>query len=164
MIEYPADYPNARPSVTFKTKVYHPLVRLETGELDLQVGFPTWVAGKQFTLNVLNFVKKIFMVQEYYKVEMSLNPEAAKKFTYSFPEFAAEVSKCVKESEADRFSNPEKSSLKFSKFDTVHKKILDNLINRKEETEAEKRAGFKSWFFNCFTELLSSSAINSHNI
>ena len=35
----PNTYPSNPPSVTFITKIYHPLINLENGELDLKVIF-----------------------------------------------------------------------------------------------------------------------------
>ncbi len=36
-IYYPNNFPTEKPMIFFKSKVYHPLINFETGELDLNV-------------------------------------------------------------------------------------------------------------------------------
>jgi ubiquitin-protein ligase len=36
-IKYPKEYPTLPPTLIFLSKIYHPLVNLETGELDISV-------------------------------------------------------------------------------------------------------------------------------
>ena len=66
-LDIPRAYPenNARPSVVFSSKVFHPLVHPATGVLDLTERFPSWTAGKDYIIHVLLFIKKIFYVKDF---------------------------------------------------------------------------------------------------
>eukprot|EP00826_Nyctotherus_ovalis_P019180 TRINITY_DN15867_c0_g1_i2.p1 TRINITY_DN15867_c0_g1~~TRINITY_DN15867_c0_g1_i2.p1 ORF type:complete len:154 (-),score=24.81 TRINITY_DN15867_c0_g1_i2:141-602(-) len=132
IIKFPEEYPLLPPSLTFTTPVYHALVNYETGELDLTPGIKQWVPGQHFTVALLNYLKKLFMIPGYYRNEDSYNPEAARSYTYTLPEFTKEVAKCVQTSVTHKFEADGDSCIKFSPFNTVHKKILDNLLTRPE--------------------------------
>jgi len=72
------------------------------------------------------------MIPGYYRKEDSYNPEAARSYIYNLTEFIKEVNKCVKVSVMNKYEADESSCIKFSPFNTVHKKILENLLNRPE--------------------------------
>jgi hypothetical protein len=46
ILTFPIEYPHCPPLVRFISTVYHPLVDLESGEVDISIGFPSWTAGK----------------------------------------------------------------------------------------------------------------------
>jgi len=49
-MEFPDEFPQLRPEITFMSKVYHPLIAMETGELDMKVTF--------FILNFILYLKR----------------------------------------------------------------------------------------------------------
>jgi len=56
------------PDVTFQSKVFHPLVHYETGKVKLSHEFKEWVFGKNWVINILLFVKKMFHLQDFFNL------------------------------------------------------------------------------------------------
>jgi hypothetical protein len=79
---------------------------------NLQAGFEKWKAGHHFTISLLNFLKKIFYIPDYFKIESSFNKEAGNKFIYNFTEFKKEVEKCILLSQKNKHKNCHDSSIK----------------------------------------------------
>jgi len=77
-------------------------------------------------------LKKLFLIPAYYKCDNSFNPTAARNYLYDPNEFIKQASKCVQLSLAQKYEADEGSCIKFSSFNTVHKKLLENLLNRPE--------------------------------
>eukprot|EP00941_MAST-03F_sp_MAST-3F-sp1_P002748 g2748.t1 len=129
---YPAD--NARPTVTFFTPVFHPLVDPDTGVLDLDCRFPKWRYGKDYLVYVLVFIKKIFYTKAFPLKDFPYpkNPEALKLFNASDEKkaYLAKVAECVKSSldNATR-SNEPGSGLIFSEPQEEHQKFFDSLVS-----------------------------------
>lgn len=127
---YPAD--DARPTVTFHTSVYHPLVDPETGELDLDCRFPTWRYGHDYLVFVLVFIKKIFYTKEFPLQDFPYprNPEALKLFNLGDKEtYLARVASCVQASlDTCTDDNDPASSLQFSPYMPAHENFFNNLV------------------------------------
>ena len=62
----------------------------------------------------------------------------------------------VSESQREKYTNEDDSSLKFSEFTDFHQKLLDNLKGRPEKTDNEKVEGFKNWFIGTWKDNLHS--------
>jgi len=80
---------------------------------------------------LLNYLKKLFLIPGYYQKEGSYNPKAARDFKDNLTEFMREANKCMQIAFVKQYE-PDNGCLKFSSFNTVHKKILENLYNRPE--------------------------------
>ena len=68
IVEFPSAYPNERPTVSFVTPVYHPLVDPRFNKLNLDLEFGEWVPGKHWAINVLLFIKKLFHMEYMFKL------------------------------------------------------------------------------------------------
>lgn len=75
VMKIPENFPDGDcPSVIFKPPVFHPVINMETGELDVKRTFPKWRRNINHLCQVLLYARRIF-----YKIDMKnpLNPEAA---------------------------------------------------------------------------------------
>lgn len=75
VMKIPENFPDGDcPSVIFKPPVFHPVINMETGELDVKRNFPKWRRNINHLCQVLLYARRIF-----YKIDMKnpLNPEAA---------------------------------------------------------------------------------------
>ena len=88
VIHVPVDYPESAPSVYFFNRVFHPLVDEKTGRLDLSPAFPSWRSGRDYSVLVLSYLKKIFYKRE-------LNSYASSMLKSDFISYCNE---CVDES------------------------------------------------------------------
>nr|CAD7404209.1 unnamed protein product [Timema cristinae] len=48
------------PHVAFQSRVFHPLVNEDTGEMDLKSGFPEWHRNVNHLWQVVNFLRQVF--------------------------------------------------------------------------------------------------------
>ena len=76
------------PRVVFQSQVFHPLVDPHTKQLRLQTEFNEWAIGKDWIIQVLLYVKKIFHLQDYYglgnDIEHAWNREAFNLYHNNF--------------------------------------------------------------------------------
>ncbi len=164
----PPSYPAKPPEVVFSTKVYHPLVDINTGRLDISVNyfyyfqkkFPTWEAGKNFIVKVIYFIHEIF-----HNTNIIEELETSKKNPIPFDQeqFEKDVSKISKKAFEERYDAKNKnSSLKFSKFNKFHQLILDKILKQNKEINTYDRIeDFKNWFMNNFMEIIQSGEMQN---
>lgn len=88
---FPVDYPRSNPSIVFFSEVYHPLVSFDTGDVDLNEFISSNPKSKHNSFNILKFLKNIFLMNSYLKIENSLNPMAGKMFKTSYEKFKEEA-------------------------------------------------------------------------
>lgn len=130
----PSNYPSKSPEVVFITKIFHPLIDLVSGKLDISKKFPVWEPGKNFILQILYFIQNIFFDRNYLQEENSFNNSAAKLFQDDIKKFEEEVSKYCRTSYNNRFDTANKDvSLKFSKFNNLHELILNKILKQNKE-------------------------------
>lgn len=74
-------------------------------------------------------MKNIFLLNSSLKIETSFNKEAGILFNTKYEEFKQKVRACVEESIKTKTDNVEFEdfTIKFSEFNSVHEKILNNL-------------------------------------
>lgn len=90
--------------------------------------FNTTAKAKHTSLNILKFVKNIFLLNTYMKIETSSNKEAGQTFNNYYEKFKENVRQCVKQSVENRYiCEMDDFTIKFTEFDAVHEKILNNL-------------------------------------
>ena len=93
--------------VVFTSEVFHPMVDLNTGELDVKRKFPTWRgAPKDYLWHVVAYVRRIF-----YKVETSqpLNAEAATLYDKDPDMYMVRVQECLRRADTELYSHEESS-------------------------------------------------------
>lgn len=83
---FPKEYPRNHPEFQFLSDVFHPLVDGE-GNLDMREFFNTTTKSKHTSLNILKFVKNIFLLNSYLNIETSNNKEAGKLFNSNYESF-----------------------------------------------------------------------------
>lgn len=89
VMKIPENFPDGDcPSVVFKPPVFHPVVNLETGELDVKRAFPKWRRNINHLCQVLLYARRIF-----YKIDLKnpLNPEAANLYENDRDNFKQKV-------------------------------------------------------------------------
>ena len=105
----PAKYPKEMPIVHFQSEVFHPLVNSASGELKLERDFGGWAFSKNWLIQVLLFVKKIFHLEKYYSLdgqrEHALNVEAFHLYNTNFENFVDKCILCVQKSIEERFTD-----------------------------------------------------------
>lgn len=78
VLTIPENFPDGEcPRFIFKPPVYHPVVNIETGELDVKRAFPKWRRNINHLFQVLLYARRIF-----YKIDLKdpLNAEAARLY------------------------------------------------------------------------------------
>lgn len=149
---FPAEYPWAHPTVVFFSEVFHPLVGSQ-GDVDLSEFVNSNPKSKHNSFNILKFLKNIFLMNSYLKIETSLNPEAGRLFKSNYDRFKEEARTSVISSQQSKYLSTSDFMIKFSDFSSVHEKILNNLKERPEETLAEKVIGFWNWLVGAAEDL-----------
>lgn len=123
---FPPDYPKQMPKVHFQTKVFHPLIDSHTGQLKLQRDFGEWNFGKNWLIQVLLYLKKIFHLEKYYSLdnqrEHAQDPKAFDLYTSNFPAFVDKCIECVQKSIDQEFSQ-ETTQLQLSEPNTTTEMI-----------------------------------------
>lgn len=128
-MDFPKQYPKQMPRVLFTTPVFHPLVDPASGQLRLQTEFSEWAVGKDWVIQVLLYMKKIFHLEMYYSLENEIdnawNPEAFNLYHSKFQVFVDRCLDCVELSIRDRFDQEaNRNSFKLSEPNEVSEKIL----------------------------------------
>lgn len=100
---FPVDYPRSNPSIVFFSEVYHPLVSFDTGDVDLNEFISSNPKSKHNSFNILKFLKNIFLMNSYLKIENSLNPMAGKMFKTSYEKFKEEARTSVLTSQTRKY-------------------------------------------------------------
>ena len=76
-IQIPNKYPHDKVRVYFTSPIYHPLINQENGELDLKL-----CQESQYQLmQILIFIKDIFIESKYLEKMNSFNPDAGVKYS-----------------------------------------------------------------------------------
>lgn len=90
--EFPAEYPFKQPRILFKTKVYHPSVLRETGEI-CQAVLGTWGP----TLNVEHCLLTVYSLLQDPQADHPLDDEIAEQLTKKPKEFEKMAKKYTKD-------------------------------------------------------------------
>ena len=95
-MQFTAEFPRTPPKVIFLSKVYHPLVDYNTGDLDMPWIFPKWnYIHENMLYTVFSQIMLMFTDQDKLAVTNSLNPDAGKKFSQKIHVFLERVTDCV---------------------------------------------------------------------
>jgi ubiquitin-protein ligase len=131
--ELPLEYPSegSRPRVTFTSRVFHPRVHPESGELELHSAFPRWDPSAVWNHSVLTFVKKIFYLKDF-AVEFPYSDAANEMWKRDDKrEYLHNASKCVQESLERRYANADPaSSIRMAPPMQQHEALRQKLVAR----------------------------------
>ena len=86
-IVFPTEYPFKAPKVKFKTQIYHPNIKKDTGEICADVIINSWAP----TLNVRYVMNTIKALVKEPNTETPLEPEIAELYTTDREKFNAEA-------------------------------------------------------------------------
>lgn len=143
-ITLPSNFPDGQcPTVVFQSKIFHPLININTGELNTVWGFAEWKRNNR-VWQLIQYVTKVLT-----KVDSkmtSINEEASLLLETNFEEFRERAKNCVKESLNEVYNPPSSEDphyITFSPYDReLHGPIKQDIYKPKEGDN--KAIGF-SW-------------------
>ncbi|OBZ86287.1 Protein crossbronx [Choanephora cucurbitarum] len=117
-IELPENYPNAPPTVSFLTEMFHPLVNID-GKLSIAQQFPVWRPYQDYTYHVLHYIKNIFKkaVLDSLNDKYCYNKEAYRLYRTEMAIFGKMAQQCAQLSITESFlfeRMPEDNLIRFS--------------------------------------------------
>nr|CAD7577255.1 unnamed protein product [Timema californicum] len=146
-IHIPETFPDGGcPHVAFQSRVFHPLVNEDTGEMDLKSGFPEWHRNVNHLWQVVNFLRQVF-----HKIESrsSVNQRAGDLYENNKEAFREQVRLCVKTSQDRVYDAPAIDDPHYITFDPyndpLHGPIREAIFKPKEKEEEETVSLGYSW-------------------
>lgn len=151
-LDLPENYPVCCPSLHFLSEVFHPMVEVETGRVDLGVVFPVWRPGQDFAIQCLPHLSNLFLRHQYLlNIEHApLNADAQEVLSSQPDLFAKRALECAKNSTAQAYDEKSGSPFCFPKApEAAHERILTALrANDASDSLEERRTAFIEWFCN----------------
>ena len=112
------------------------MVDAYTGKLKLEKDFGDWQFSKNWLIQVLLYVKKIFHLEQFFSLESHMefvaNREAHRQYTEDFEAFVDKCILCVEKSIDEKFA-PERTRLQLSRPESNTDAIKDKLESFKDE-------------------------------
>jgi ubiquitin-protein ligase len=149
----PSSYPINPPQVVFKNKVYHPLVDMNTGSLDIEKKFNNWTPGKNLIVNILFYIKDIFFNPTYLQEKTSLNPICSRAFTDNRRIFNEELNVTSTQSRED--------NLQKTKSNINTRMLLDKIKTTNSDSNlapSDKLIDLTRWFMNSYLEIIKNDS------
>ena len=161
IIEFPLLYPNQKPKVRFTSPVNHPLVNPSDHEVNLNLEFKEWQAGKHWLINVLLYIKKLFHLETMYNLASETDAydrNALQTYKNDFTQYIQICKKCVEQSQDLKYTNHPGSMIKLTKHEPVHDKIIEKIKSTSsEEMETwEAKDELKNWLFSNFDQVIAA--------
>lgn len=174
-------YPKSAPKVAFTSRVFNPLINLNTGELDMSIQFPVWDSSIHSVAVVLAYIKSVFYNAAFWtkrRAHPAFNQEAARLYEQDRERFDKLCEKCVKASceLPNKFDNTAAplaplddkkaapanaqtqampaSSIRFSPDETNHSRVNRRIMQSHQERQAPDFS-FASWFSDGVSNLVS---------
>nr|CAD7446956.1 unnamed protein product [Timema bartmani] len=145
-IHIPETFPDGGcPHVAFQSRVFHPLVNEDTGEMDLKSGFPEWHRNVNHLWQVVDFLRQVF-----HKIESrsAVNQKAGDLYENNKEAFREQVRLCVKTSQDRVYDAPAIDDPHYITFDPyndpLHGPIREAVFKPKEKEEETASLGY-SW-------------------
>ncbi|KAL0274336.1 UNVERIFIED_CONTAM: hypothetical protein PYX00_006787 [Menopon gallinae] len=138
-LHFPDNFPDGPcPKVVFESRVYHPAVNIETGELNVSGEFKEWKRKVNHVWQVLQYIRRIFYTIDARATD---NKAASELCNLDNQKFRQLVQECVEESRAkiyERQPNDDFNYLHFGVFnESLNDPIKEQLLNSlKEEPES----------------------------
>ncbi|XP_033227659.1 protein crossbronx homolog isoform X2 [Belonocnema kinseyi] len=145
-ITLPSSFPEGGcPTVNFQTKIFHPLINPDTGELNTSWGFVDWRKTNR-VWQLIQYITKVLTKVDSKMVP--INEEASLLLETNLEEFRERAKNCVKES-LNQVYNPASTEdphyITFSPYDNdLHDPIRQEIYKPREEDDKNKAIGF-SW-------------------
>lgn len=146
----PENFPDGDcPSLIFKPPVYHPVVNVDTGELDVKRNFPKWRKNINHLFQVLLYARRIF-----YKIDLKdpLNSEAARLYENDRDTFKQKVNaslrRCLNELHLPLADDPH--AIRFielspDRHDEIKSQIIENQSKPESLPTANAHKSGLSW-------------------
>lgn len=165
VMSIPENYPDGDcPLLKFVPPVYHPLINMETGELDIKRAFPLWRRTVNHLWQVLLFARRLF-----YRIESSnaVNEEAATLYnnTNAYREKVKEnISLCHEQLCNEIDDDPH--SIRFTEWQAEkHENIRNSILCTKDKPEISSTRNAQSsglsWVKQGTVEIFSKPDENS---
>ncbi|XP_019629526.1 PREDICTED: AKT-interacting protein-like isoform X1 [Branchiostoma belcheri] len=129
----PDNYPDGDcPRVIFDPPIFHPVVDIETGELDVKRGFTKWRRNVNHIWQVLLYVRRIF-----YKIDTKnpLNPEAAVLYDKELDVFRRKVTETIRKCNEHIYDPPttdDPHAIRFTRWDpSLHEEAKKQVLSPK---------------------------------
>ena len=113
VIEIPESYPEVGPSVRFSSRIFHPLINVDSGELETKQQFRVWRPSQHYIVHIVAFVKAIFYKTDLWN-SSTFNEEAKQLYEAQSDKFEEAVQQCISQSHNSVYINDDESSLRFS--------------------------------------------------
>ncbi|XP_076363974.1 AKT-interacting protein-like isoform X1 [Tachypleus tridentatus] len=157
----PDNYPDGDcPLIVFEPSVFHPLINIETGELDVKRGFQKWRRNVNHIWQVILYARRIF-----YKIENQnpLNPEASVLYERDLELFKVKVAESINFCHEKLYdtSTQDPHALRFSPWEpTIHENVRKKLLSGNKEdndTKVSTPSGL-SWIQKGTLKIFSKTA------
>ncbi|KYN98219.1 putative ubiquitin-conjugating enzyme E2 [Plasmodium gaboni] len=142
------NYPNTCPEVFFITPIFHPLVNIQTGKLNLGTSLSNWDPSCHYMSLIFLYIKNLFYLQEEYNKETVENQEALFLLNNDKDEFIKNVQKYINLGNKKIYDHMENCMFNFNQKEE-HIEIKDKLENIKtDQVCARKAEAFIHWLIN----------------
>lgn len=128
---------NAWPKVNFTSKVFHPLVNFETGELLIRQAYPRWDPHKHYLVTLVTYVKKIFYMGKFDTNEndsLVANEKALDLLNRDPSMYMKKIGECVRESyNTALVSKEDECTSNFSEEQVCHaalRRVLNEYVDK----------------------------------
>ncbi|XP_076359086.1 AKT-interacting protein-like [Tachypleus tridentatus] len=146
--------------IVFEPSVFHPLINIETGELDVKRGFQKWRRNVNHIWQVILYARRIF-----YKIENQnpLNPEASVLYERDLELFKVKVAESINFCHEKLYdtSTQDPHALRFSPWEpTIHENVRKKLLSGNKEdndTKVSTPSGL-SWIQKGTLKIFSKTA------
>ncbi|KAF8822351.1 ubiquitin-conjugating enzyme subfamily protein [Cardiosporidium cionae] len=147
IIKIDENYPRTSPTTIFISDVFHPLVNVSTGILDITPAFPVWNEEHYIPL-VISYVKKIFYEPEFFSSGTS-NKEALYLYQDDKKLFLQKVNECVKKSQETIYDMDKHFSINFMKEENAIRCIETRLLSLSHDKDRNTASiKFVDWLLN----------------
>lgn len=167
-LKLPDDYPARGPELRFISEVFHPMVDVKTGRLDLGSLFPDWRPGRDFAAYLLPHVHRAFLRREYFASSSSrppLNEEARHLYLSDPAAFAERARACASSSLQRVYENqlaaPGLSAMHFASGPAeAHEAIVEQFKASSDQSlpVEERKRVFVDWFCECYVDACPSAS------
>lgn len=131
------EFPDSgHPKVIFHSKIFHPVIDNDTGELNLSKAFPKWSKTNQHIWQVVKYIQWIFLDMDK-SVEHAVNLEAANMYKNDINKFKEKATELVLESKQHLYDEPpidDQHYITFEPYDPeIHDKVKVSMISQLED-------------------------------
>ncbi|XP_057665326.1 protein crossbronx homolog [Diorhabda carinulata] len=127
---------SSHPKVIFHSKLFHPVIDNDSGELNLFKAFPKWSKSNQHIWQVVKYIQWIFLDMDK-SVEHAVNLEAANMYKNDINKFREKAIEFVQESKKRLYDEPpidDQHYITFEPYDPdIHDKVKATMLSQGED-------------------------------